>query len=76
MKSSHYRFSPHGISLFAIISASHIAIHTWPEYGFLNIDIFSCNQNCLPEASLSDLISERIATQEIDIQVIDHYINV
>jgi len=29
----------------AIIADSHIAIHTWPEYKYVAIDIFSCKQN-------------------------------
>lgn len=35
-------FSPQGISCVAQISASHIAIHTWPENNFAALDIFSC----------------------------------
>src|SRR5579859_70805 len=38
-----HRFVPQGISCLALISASHIAIHTWPENGFASIDIFSCS---------------------------------
>lgn len=37
-------FCPIGISAFAIISESHISIHTWPEYRFVALDIFSCNK--------------------------------
>jgi len=31
-----------GISGFVIIAESHIAIHTFPDRGFLSLDIFSC----------------------------------
>ncbi|MCL2707898.1 MAG: adenosylmethionine decarboxylase [Defluviitaleaceae bacterium] len=37
-------FSPIGITAFAIVSASHIAAHTWPEHGYLGVDVFSCRQ--------------------------------
>lgn len=37
-----YRFSPHGITGYLLLSASHISIHTWPEYGYLTCDIFTC----------------------------------
>lgn len=37
-----YRFSPHGITGYLLLSASHISIHTWPEYSYLTCDIFSC----------------------------------
>jgi S-adenosylmethionine decarboxylase len=37
-----HRFSPHGVSGVVIISESHFSIHTWPEYGYAAIDIFTC----------------------------------
>jgi S-adenosylmethionine decarboxylase len=33
-----------GISGFVIIAESHISVHTYPERGFLSLDIFSCKQ--------------------------------
>jgi S-adenosylmethionine decarboxylase len=38
-----HKFSPHGVSGVIIIAESHIAVHTWPEYGFAALDIFSCS---------------------------------
>ena len=38
-------FSPnHGISGIAIIKESHLTIHTWPEFGYVAIDIFVCGE--------------------------------
>ena len=37
-----HQFSPMGISGIVVIAESHIAIHTWPEYGYCAIDIFTC----------------------------------
>lgn len=37
-----YQFTPHGITGYMLLSASHIAIHTWPEYGYAACDVFSC----------------------------------
>ena len=31
-----------GVSGFVIIAESHISIHTFPDRGYVNIDIFSC----------------------------------
>jgi len=38
-----HQFSPCGVSGVAMIAESHIAIHTWPEYSFAAVDIYSCN---------------------------------
>ena len=37
-----HAFSPHGISGVVVIAESHLAIHTWPEYRYAAIDIFTC----------------------------------
>ena len=31
-----------GVSGFVLIAESHISVHTFPDRGFLNVDIFSC----------------------------------
>ena len=33
-----------GVSGIVIIAESHLAIHTFPDKGFLTVDIFSCNE--------------------------------
>ena len=33
-----------GISGFVLIAESHISIHTFPEKGYVNIDVFSCKE--------------------------------
>ncbi len=37
-----YHFSPRGVTGFLLLSASHIAIHTWPEENHLTLDVFTC----------------------------------
>lgn len=41
-------FNPYGVSGVVIISESHLAIHTWPEYGYAAIDLFTCGDSCDP----------------------------
>ena len=31
-----------GVSGFVIIAESHVSIHTFPDRGYLNVDVFSC----------------------------------
>ncbi len=37
-----HNFNPHGTSGVVVIAESHLAIHTWPEYGVASIDIYTC----------------------------------
>ncbi|MEO1653278.1 MAG: adenosylmethionine decarboxylase [Bacteroidota bacterium] len=40
---SHFHtFNPHGVSGVIIIAESHLSVHTWPEYGYAAVDIFTC----------------------------------
>ena len=50
----YHVFEPIGITGFVIISTSHIAIHTWPEYNYAAIDIFSCKTG-LPSVIADEL---------------------
>lgn len=42
ISSSFHKFSPHGVSGVVVIAESHLTIHTWPEYGYCAVDIFTC----------------------------------
>lgn len=37
-----YQFSPYGTTGYLLLSASHISIHTWPEFEYAACDVFSC----------------------------------
>ncbi|MBC7765895.1 MAG: S-adenosylmethionine decarboxylase proenzyme [Hyphomonadaceae bacterium] len=37
-----HHFDPWGVSGAVIISESHLTIHTWPEYGYAAVDLFTC----------------------------------
>ena len=42
-------FTPQGITGVAVISESHILIHTWPELGYAAVDVFTCGKRIQPE---------------------------
>jgi S-adenosylmethionine decarboxylase proenzyme len=43
-KISSPKYNFYGYSILQIIQESHIAFHTWPEYNYLAVDIFSCKE--------------------------------
>ena len=51
-----HHFSPQGISGAIIIAESHMAVHTWPEYGYAALDIFTCGDSVKPEVAVEKLI--------------------
>ncbi|MCQ2973265.1 MAG: adenosylmethionine decarboxylase [Bacteroidales bacterium] len=57
VKEEFHLFKPYGITYFAIISKSHISIHTWPEDKIVAVDIFSC-ENIKVEKILEFLSKE------------------
>jgi len=59
---SFYHFSPYGVSGVVNIAESHIAVHTWPEYGYAAVDVFTCGNNVDPEKA-ARLIVERLGAQ-------------
>lgn len=46
-----HQFSPHGVTATATLAESHIAIHTWPEYGYFAADLFFCGSG-KPEVAM------------------------
>ena len=44
VKAVFHNFSPHGVSGVVVITESHVTIHTWPEYNYAAVDIFSCSE--------------------------------
>ena len=51
INSTFHHFSPFGVSGVVVIQESHLAIHTWPEYGYAAVDIFTCGDAVDPWVS-------------------------
>ncbi|MDI6815488.1 MAG: adenosylmethionine decarboxylase, partial [Dehalococcoidales bacterium] len=55
---SFHWFHPQGVSGMVIIAESHLFIHTWPEYGYVAADIFTCGDSAQPEKAAQILIGK------------------
>jgi len=40
--SRYHQFKPYGVSCIYLLAESHISLHTWPEAGYVAMDIFTC----------------------------------
>ncbi len=48
VKDVFHHFNPQGVSGTVVIAESHLAIHTWPEYGYAAVDLFTCGETVDP----------------------------
>jgi S-adenosylmethionine decarboxylase len=56
IKSIHHEFNPPGITAVAILSESHISVHTWPIEGYVAVDIFTCGTVADPQLAIKSLL--------------------
>ena len=64
------KFEPQGVTAIALLSESHLSIHTWPESSYSAVDIFTCGQNMKPNLSCKYLIQALLAKEHY-LRVID-----
>jgi len=55
INSTFHHFSPFGVSGVVVIEESHLAIHTWPEYRYAAVDLFTCGDSVDPWISYTFL---------------------
>lgn len=53
-----HEFNPVGVSGIVMIAESHLSIHTWPEYGYAAVDIFSCGENMQVEVAAAYIVEQ------------------
>lgn len=53
MQSASHQFTPHGVTAVLIVGASHLSVHTWPEFAFATLDLVVCTENF----SMDDVVS-------------------
>jgi len=53
-----HEFNPFGISGVVVIAESHLSIHTWPEYRYAAVDVFSCGEVLQPEIAVNYLVEQ------------------
>ncbi|HIC91780.1 MAG TPA: S-adenosylmethionine decarboxylase proenzyme [Syntrophaceae bacterium] len=64
VKDIFHPFSPVGISGVVVIAESHLSIHTWPEYGYAAVDVFTCGDKISPEIA-ANFLAEKLQAQHV-----------
>lgn len=59
-----HHFSPHGVSGVVVIAESHMTIHTWPEYGYAAVDLFTCGDEVDPWKGF-EYLKEKLGSQNV-----------
>lgn len=55
LKEVTHQFEPYGITALALLAESHISVHTWPEIGYVAVDMFTCGEHAQPEKACNYL---------------------
>lgn len=63
-----HQFTPQGVSGTVVIAESHLSVHTWPERGYVAVDIYTCG-GLDPHAGFQ-LLAERLGAVSSRVQEI------
>ena len=69
VQTASHRFPGGGQTCVLILAESHAVLHTWPESGTINLDIFSCSPRLKSHAAINELVrafgATSVSIQEI-----------
>ena len=69
--SSHTHVFGPGISTVFILAESHLSVHTWPELGYMHVDVVTCVPK-LSRDSLEAVFRSAFEPDEIQLKQIDY----
>jgi len=61
-----HKFEPQGVTGVVAIAESHISIHTWPEFGYAAMDIFTCGSHVDPWRAF-ELAREELKPKNVNV---------
>ncbi|MFC1919883.1 adenosylmethionine decarboxylase [Chloroflexota bacterium] len=64
LERAFHQFNPHGVSGVVIVAESHLFIHTWPEYGYAAVDIFTCGDSIRAEKA-AELLARTLRSDKL-----------
>ena len=64
-----HKFKPQGLTGIVLLAESHVAIHTWPEFNYVALDIYTCGDKASPIKAL-DYLREQFKPRHFEIKKI------
>ncbi|BDB97415.1 adenosylmethionine decarboxylase [Saccharolobus caldissimus] len=46
-----------GVSVIALVEESHIALHTWNEYNYATLDVYTCGEDSDPQSAFNYIVN-------------------
>lgn len=69
LESVMHQFSPQGVSIALLLSESHVALHTWPEYAVAYITLTTCaSLDKQVQQQIKTLITEQLAATNVTME--------
>ena len=62
-------FEPYGVTSLALLSESHASLHTYPDFGSLFFDAFTCGTTCDPQ-KIADRLIEVLEPKSHNLKVV------
>lgn len=70
LDSGFYTFEKQGVTGFLLLSTSHLSVHSWPEYDYLSVDLYSCSSEKMTRRAL-DYLLEKFTHREAVVRAIE-----
>ncbi|MBX2872748.1 MAG: adenosylmethionine decarboxylase [Saprospiraceae bacterium] len=70
VESRFHQFNPYGVSGVIVIMESHFTIHTWPEYAYAAVDIFTCGDLINTEKAV-EFLQQAFGSKQVSTQLIE-----
>lgn len=64
VKSVFHLLSSHGVSGVVVTEEAHLAIRTWPEYGYAAVDLFACGE-CVDPWKACTHLKEKLCAVDV-----------
>lgn len=67
-KLDFHKFDPIGVTMVAILSESHVALHTYPEAKHISLDVFTCSFDLKRPLKLMNFLKAKLKPKQVKMQ--------